>query len=87
MSHLWLCRRGLLDDEFGAVDFAKYFFIVIAETSAFQDLHHLIVEVMLPPTPFPKLAVTLEKVLTDMEVDASVWVIAVTMLTIATVVM
>jgi hypothetical protein len=42
---------------------------------------------MLPSTLFSKLAVTLEKVLTDMEVDARVWVLADTMLTMAPVVM
>ena len=77
----------LVDDGFAAVDFVQFAYIVIAETSAFQDLQHLIVEGMLPLTLFSKLAVTLEKVLTDMEADARVWELADTMLTMAPVVM
>ena len=79
-------RRLLVDDGFAAVDFVQFAYIVIAETSAFQDLQHLIVEGMLPSTLFSKLAVTLEKVLTDMEAVASFCELADTMLTIAPVI-
>ena len=75
-----------MDDGSAAVDSTQDFFVVVAETSAFKDLHHLIVEGMLPSTLSSKLAVTLEKVLTHVEVDARVWELAVTVATVAPVV-
>jgi len=63
------------------------FYIVRAETSACQDLHHVVVGGMHPLTLISKLAVTLEKVLADMEVGASGCELTDTMLTVAPVVM
>ena len=68
------------------VDFAQELDIFLAEASAFQDLHYLLVERMRPLTLISKLAVSLEKVLADMEVGARGCELTDTMLTIAPVV-